>query len=56
MVPSGPFMRSAQWRPTMSVTPPAENGIISLIGRSGNFACADAPYGNAVADRAPKPT
>ena len=33
--PSTGFTRSAHCRPTMSFTPPAENGTTSLIGRLG---------------------
>src|SRR5215212_2092873 len=39
-VPNLAFMRSPQSRPTTSVAPPGEKGIISLIGRSGNAANA----------------
>jgi hypothetical protein len=33
--PSDVFMRSPTMRATMSVTPPAANGTISVIGRDG---------------------
>ena len=53
--PSGPRIFSAHWRPTMSFTPPAENGTTSLIGRSGYFACAKAGEGSA-AEAAARPS
>src|SRR3954469_7683009 len=51
--PSSGFTRSAHCRPTMSFTPPAENGTTSLIGRLGNVLCAKANgAANAVVDAA----
>jgi hypothetical protein len=48
--PSSGLIRSAHCRPTMSFTPPAENGTTSLIGRFGNALCANAGEANAAAD------